>query len=134
MVPGNVSLGLLIDDLNPDAIWGKYEEFCKPQTNEVLTHFDLLISFRQGNRSMDEWYKAGQAQVNLAKYPPKMAKILHQAIFWFFLHDEEFLSKTINDGNVDLEKFPAGKVRQLAKKLESFKATAHHIKQVAGDP
>ena len=42
--------------------------------------------------------------------------------------------KTISDGSVDLEKFPASKVRQLAKKLESSKATACHIKQVAGDP
>ena len=38
------------------------------------------------------------------------------------------------DGSVDLEKFPAGRVRQLGKKLEGSKATAHHIKQVAGDP
>ena len=42
-------------------------------------------------------------------------------------------SKTISDGSVDLEKFPTSKVRQLAKKLESSKATACHIKQVAGD-
>ena len=35
---------------------------------------------------------------------------------------------------MDLEKFPASKVRQLAKKMESPKATVHHIKQVAGDP
>ena len=49
------------------------------------------------------------------------------------MHDEEFVSKTISDGSVDLEKFPASKVRQLAKKLESSKATACHIKQVAGD-
>ena len=35
---------------------------------------------------------------------------------------------------MDLEKFPTSKVRQLAKKMESSKATAHHIKQVAGDP
>ena len=46
----------------------------------------------------------------------------------------KFVSKTISDGSVDLEKFPASKVRQLAKKLESSKATACHIKQVAGDP
>ena len=50
------------------------------------------------------------------------------------MHDEEFVSKTISDGSVDLEKFPTSKVRQLAKELESFKATACHIKQVAGDP
>ena len=63
-----------------------------------------------------------------------MAKILHHDIFWFFLHDEEFVSKTINDSNVDLEKVTASKVRQLAKKMESSKATACHIKQVDGDP
>ena len=40
---------------------------------------------------------------------------------------------TINDSNIDLEKFPASKVRQLAKKMESSKVTAWHIKQVASD-
>ena len=60
--------------------------------------------------------------------------ILHGDIFWFFLHDEEFVSRTIYDGNVDLDKFPARKVRQLAKRMESSKATAYHIKQVVGDP
>ena len=74
-----------------------------------------------------------QARVNLAKYPPETAKILQRDIFWFFLRDEEFVSKTISDGSVDLEKFPASKVRQLAKKLESSKATACLIKQVTGD-
>ena len=58
---------------------------------------------------------------------------MQRDIFWFFLRDEDFVSKTISDGGVDLEKFPASKVRQLAKNLESSKATAHHIKQVAGD-
>ena len=52
----------------------------------------------------------------------------------FFLKDEEFVSKTINEGSVDLDKFPASKVCQLAKKMENSKATARHIKQVAGDP
>ena len=129
-----VSWGLSNEDLNLDSIWGEYDEFCKPQTNKVYTHFDLLTSFRQGNRSMDEWYNVVQALINLAKYPPETAKILLCDIFWFFLHDEEFVSKTINDSNVDLEKFPASKVRQLAKKMESSVATVHHIKQVASDP
>ena len=76
-----------------------------------------------------------QAQVNLAKYPPpETAKILHRDIFWFFLQDAEFVSRTITDGSVDLDKFPASRVRQLAKKVDSSKATAHHIKWVAGDP
>ena len=43
-------------------------------------------------------------------------------------------SKTINDSNIDLERFPASKVRQLTKKMESSKSTARHIKQVASDP
>ena len=55
-------------------------------------------------------------------------------IFWLFLRDEEFVSRTISEGIVDLEKLPASMVRQLAKRLESSKATACHIKQVAGDP
>ena len=50
------------------------------------------------------------------------------------MRDEDFVSRTISDGSVDLEKFPASRVQQLAKKLESSKATACHIKQVAGDP
>ena len=48
-----------------------------------------------------------QAQVNLAKYPLETAKILYRDIIWFFLHDEEIVSKTITDGNVDLDKFPS---------------------------
>ena len=82
---------------------------------------------------MDEWYNAVQAQVNLAKYPPEMAKILHRDIFWFFMRDEDFVTKTINEGNVDIQKFPASKVHQLVKKMESSKATGKHIRQVAGD-
>ena len=64
----------------------------------------------------DEWYNAVQAQINLAKYPAETAKILHRDIFWFFLVDKEFVSKTISDSNIDLETFPASKVRQLAKR------------------
>ena len=129
-----VSWCLPTEDLSLDVIWAKYEDFCKPQTNEVRARFDLLTSFRQGNWSVDEWYNAVQAQVSLAKYPPETASILHQDIFWFFLKDEEFVSKTINDSNIDLEKFPASKVRQLAKKMESSKSITRHIKQVASDP
>ena len=99
----------------------------------MRAHFDLLTSFRQGHRNVDEWYNTVQAQVNLAKYPPETAKILHRDIFWFFMKDEDFVTKTINEGNVDIQKVPASKVCQLAKKMESSKATAKHIRQVAGD-
>ena len=76
---------------------------------------------------MDEWYNAIQAQVNLAKYPLETAKILHSDIFWFFMKEEVFVTKTINEGNANIQKFPSSKVQQLAKKMESSKATAKHI-------
>ena len=79
--------------------------FEKPQTHEVRARFDVLTSFRQGNHSADEWYNAVQPQVSPAKYPPETANILHRDIFWFFLKDEECVSKTINDSNIDLDKF-----------------------------
>ena len=109
------------------------EELCKPQTNEVRARFDLLTSFRQGDHSVEKWYNVVQAQINLVKYPPETAKILHKDVFWIFLRDEEFVSETINDSNIDLNKFSARKVRQLAKKMKSSKATAKHIKQVASE-
>ena len=86
------------------------------------------------NRSVDEWYNAVQGQVSLAKYPQETANILHQDIFCFFLNDKEFVSKTINGSSIDLERCPANKVRQLAKKMEASKATMCDIKQVASDP
>ena len=128
-----VSWSIPKEELTLDAIFAKFEEFLKPQMNEVRARFDLLTSFHQGNRNIDEWYNALQAQVNLAKYPLETAKILHRDIFWFFMKDEDFVTKTINEGNVDIQKIPASKVRQLAKKTESFKATAKHIRQVARD-
>ena len=112
-----VSWGLPTDQLTLDTIWGRFEEFWKFQSNKVCARFDLLTSFRQGSRSVDEWYNAVQAQV----------------ILEIFLRNEEFVSRTISDGTVDIEKFPASRVRQLAKNLESSKAAACHIKQVAGD-
>ena len=76
----------------------------------------------------------GESTGQSSKYPPETAKILHRNIFWFFLWDEEFVSRTISDDNVDLDKFPASRVWQLAKRMERFKVTACHIKHVACDP
>ena len=64
-----VSWCLPTEELSLDTIWSKYEDFCKSEVNEVRARFDLLTSFRQGNRSVDEWYNPVQAQVSLAKYP-----------------------------------------------------------------
>ena len=44
------------------------------------------------------------------------------------------MSRTISDGSVDLDEFPASRVCQLAKKHESSKATVRHIRQVSREP
>ena len=95
------SCSLPTEEFSLDAILAKYEDFCKPQVNEVRARFGLLTSFHLGNRSVDKWYNAVQAQVSLAKYPEETANILHHDIFWFFLKDEEFVSKTINNSSID---------------------------------
>ena len=71
------------EDLCLEVIWTRFEEFCKPQTN-VRAKFDLLTSFRQGDCSVDEWYNVVQAHINLVKYPPETAKILHRGFFLVF--------------------------------------------------
>ena len=129
-----ISQGLSKEEMNLDTIWDRFEDFCKPQSNEVRAQFVLSTSFCQGNKSVDEWYNDVQAQVNLAQYPPKTAKILHCEIFCFFLHDEDFVDRTITEGSVDLDNVPASRVRELVKKFESSKSIVHHIKQVTGDP
>ena len=55
-----VSWGLSKDDMNLDTIWERFEDFCKLQLNEVHAQFDLLTSFHQGNKSVNEWYNAVQ--------------------------------------------------------------------------
>ena len=40
----------------------------------------------------------------------------------------------VNNSNIDPDKVQASKVRQLAKKLESSKSAAKHIKQMSSEP
>ena len=40
-----VSWGLSKEEMNLDTIWESFEDFCKPQSNEVCAQFDLLPSF-----------------------------------------------------------------------------------------
>ena len=109
--------------------WSRLKYFCNPQSNAVHARFDLLTAFQQGNRSIDKWYNAVLVHIPLCKYPKETAAILTRDIFLFFMTDNEFITKTINEGNTDLAQYPAAKVQQMAKKLESSKATAKHIKQ-----
>ena len=62
-----VSWGLTKDELELETIRSWFDEFCKPQSNEVHARFDLLTSFHQGSKSVDEWYNCVQVQINLAK-------------------------------------------------------------------
>ena len=64
----------------------------------------------------------------------KQHKFYKEISFGFFLKDESFVSKTLNEGHVELEKFLASKVRQMAKKLESSQSTARHIKKMSSKP
>ena len=50
------------------------------------------------------------------------------------MSNESFISKTLDEGHANLNKFPASKVRHMAKKLESSQATAKQIKQVTNEP
>ena len=43
-----VSWGLRKDELEFETIWSQFEEFCKPQSNEVHARSNLLTSFCQG--------------------------------------------------------------------------------------
>ena len=128
-----VSWNISSEELTLEIIWKKFEEFCKPQANELRARFDLLTSFKQGDLSIDQWYNAVQTQVALANYPQETTQILQRNIFWLFLNDESFVSKTPNDGHVELSKYPASKLRQVAKKFESSQATAKHMKQITRD-
>ena len=87
----DVSWNLNNEELTIDVIWEKFEEFCKPQSDEVRSRFHLVTSFSQGERNVDEWYNAVQTQVASAKYPQETAMTLHRDVFWFFLRDEEFV-------------------------------------------
>ena len=105
-----VSWSLTDSELTLNTLWTKFEDFCKPQSNEVRAQFDLLTSFRQGDKSVDEWFNAVQKQINLCKYPSETASILQRDIFRFYLKDEDFVSKMLNEGCADLEQYPAIKV------------------------
>ena len=49
-----VSWNISSEELTLEIIWKKFEELCKPQTNELRARFDLLTSFKQGDLSMDQ--------------------------------------------------------------------------------
>ena len=105
-----ISWALAAADVKSQTIWTKFKEFWKPQSNVIHARFDLLTSFRQGNRRIDKWYNAVQAHIPLCEYSTETAMILIRDIFWFFMSDTDFIAKTINDENTELAWYPAAKV------------------------
>ena len=79
----------------------------------------MLTSFCQRYKSVDEWYNSVQAQISLAKYPQETANIMQRDIFWFILHDKDFVSKTINEGSVDLEKSQLARCASLPRSIKA---------------
>ena len=129
-----VSWSLSTDELMLDTIWEKIEEFCKLQLNEVRPDLTYFQASGKETSQMVNGTIQYRPRLLWLSTPKETTKKLHRDIFWFFLKDEEFVSKTINDSNTDLDKFATSKVSQLAKKIESSKVTTRHIKQVASDP
>ena len=76
-------------------------------------------------------YKPKLDYVIIHKKQPRFFK---ETFFWFFLSNESFISKTLDEGHVSLNNFPASRVRQMVKKLESPQATAKYMKQVTNEP
>ena len=79
-----ISWNLSNEKLCLDTIWQKYEEFCKPQANELRARFDLLTSFKQDQMLVDKWYNKVQTQIGLCNYPQEKAQILQRDIFGSF--------------------------------------------------
>ena len=77
-----ISWGLSKEEMNLDTIWERFEDFCKPQSNEVRAQ---VLSFNTFSakviKTSDEWYNAVQAQVNLVKYPPRNSHKYYIEIF-----------------------------------------------------
>ena len=60
-----ISWPLPTEEVTLQTIWSRFEDFCKPQSNAVHARFNLLMTFWQGNRSIDEWYNAVQVHITV---------------------------------------------------------------------
>ena len=48
-----VSWGLNDRELTLETLWTNFEDFCKPQSNEVRARFDLLVFDKETNQLMN---------------------------------------------------------------------------------
>ena len=116
-------MGIEDKDLTLESMWPKFEEHCKPQANELHTHYDLFKQLKQGDKSYDEYYAPVQNQLGLCQYPPKTQYILEWDVFPFTISDQAFMTKCLSEES----NLTTAEKHQWFKKPESCKATAKHI-------
>ena len=98
-------------------IWGEYESYCKPQSNELRAWYDVLKKLTQGLLPADDSMTKLQSQLHLCNYKPEMEEVLLRDLFLSGLQDESFMSKIISEESPDVT------TTQLQNKLKHFKAS-----------
>ena len=111
--------------LTLDFIWGEYESYCKPQSNELRAWYDVLKKLTQGSLPADDWMTKLQSQLHLCNYQPEMEEVLLRDLFLFGLQDESFMSKIISEESPDVT---IAQLRNKLKQFEAGRATAKYIK------
>ena len=83
-------------------IWGEYESYCKPQSNELGAQYDILKKLTQGSLPAEDWMTKLQSQLHLCNYKPEMEEVLPRDLFLFGLQHESFMSKIISEESPDV--------------------------------
>ena len=64
-------------------LWCNWEEFCKPEANEMRARYDLFKLSSETGASVDKWNNKVYKQLVPYEYPQKTASILSRDIFLF---------------------------------------------------
>ena len=110
-------------------MWKESKVYCKPQSNELCAHYDLLKKLKQRKLPCDDWYMKLQTQLHLCNYSAETEKVLLCDFFLFGLEDESFMSKIISEEN---PKITTAQLQQKLKCMEAGCATAKYIKGAEG--
>ena len=98
--------------LSTAVLWSKWEDFCKPQGNELKARYDHLKSFSQAGLYDDERYNTVLKHLATYSYPQVTTSILYKNIFLFGLPDQDFLAKWLSQTSKD---WNADKIKHRAK-------------------
>ena len=110
-------------------MWKEFEAYCKPQSNELCAHYDVLKKLKQARLPCDDWYTKLQTQLHLCNYSAETEKVLLYDLFLFGLEDESFMSKIISEENPEIT---TAQLRQKLKCMEAGRATAKYIEGAEG--